>query len=80
MTIYGGKPYLVSSLGSTRGLYTYEDGRLLKVATGLTPELTDVKHTDAGAGVLWAVRLKDILHFDGKTWERIDFPLNPPIR
>ena len=80
MTIYGGKPYLVSSLGSTRGLYTYEDGRLLKVATGLTPELTDVKHTDAGAGVLWAVGLKDILHFDGKTWERIDFPLNPPIR
>ena len=47
---------------------------------GSPPELTDVKHTDAGAGVLWAVGLKDILHFDGKTWERIDFPLNPPIR
>ncbi len=80
MTMYGGKPYLVSSLGSTRGLYTYEDGRLLKVATGLTPELEDVKHTDAGAGVLWAVGLKDVVRFDGKSWERIDFPFNPPIR
>ncbi|MHC5307426.1 contractile injection system protein, VgrG/Pvc8 family, partial [Bartonella sp. LJL80] len=29
---------------------------------------------------LWIVGMKDILHFNGSAWERIDFPGNPPIR
>jgi len=78
---YGGQLYLGSSSNALSGLYRLEDAQLRRVGAGLKPELTDVSFVDAGAGVLWAIgEGKDIVHFDGKAWERIDFPHNAPIR
>jgi hypothetical protein len=80
VTMHQGTLYLGSAVGWESGLYTYESGRFSKVETGLKPGIAEVNHVDVGDGLLWAVGLKDIIRFDGKTWERIDFPLNPPIR
>jgi len=72
--IFEGRTFLASALGEEAGLYSYDNGRMERVLTGLAPEPKLIDWVDAGAGVLWAVGSKDIVRFDGKTWERIDFP------
>jgi len=78
--VFEDRTFLASALGNNAGLYTYENGRFNRVATGLAVEPKWIDRVDVGAGVLWAAGLKDIVKFDGKTWERIDFPFNTPIR
>lgn len=67
-------------LASNLGLFAFDGKRINEVRTGLTPELQDASVVNAVDGVLWSVGTKDIARFDGRTWERIDFPDNPPIR
>jgi hypothetical protein len=79
MTMHDGKIYLASS-ANPRGLFVYQDGRFNQVRSGLKPDIHDVHTVDSVGGVLWVVGSKDILRFDGKTWERIDHVDNTPIR
>jgi hypothetical protein len=80
MARFGEKLYL----GSNLGLYEYElgrtDARILKVVTGLAPEVRDAVTVDEAGEVLWSVGEKDIVRFDGSDWTRIDHPDNPLIR
>lgn len=76
-TIYEGRLYIACA---AYGLHVFDGAALKPVTTGLRPEPEEINQVDAGAGVLWGVGRKDIVHFDGKTWERIDFPFNTPIR
>ena len=80
MTMYDGTLYLAASGGDPFGLFTYRDGRIAPVRTGLQPEIADPHFVDSAHGVLWAMSIKDIVRFDGHAWERIDFPGHPPIR
>lgn len=79
-TFYQGKLWLASALGELQGIYVYDNDVVAKVTTGLEPEPAEINQIDAGAGVLWGVGGKDIVHFDGESWERIDFPFNTPYR
>jgi hypothetical protein len=76
MAMYAGKLYLSSA---SEGLFTYENARLKRVFTGLTPEIEDIHTVDISNNILWTVGLKDITRFDGQHWERIDFPGNDPV-
>jgi hypothetical protein len=80
VTMFEGKIYLGAGAGRPMGLMSYDGVRFEKVRTGLSPEVDDSHSVDSANGVLWSVGLKDIVRFDGKTWERIDFPGNTPIR
>ena len=82
MTQFQSKLYLTANggFGGPVGLFTFHNGRLDMVATGLKPDITDIHTVDSADGVLWAVGMKDILCFDGSTWLRIDYPDNPPVR
>ena len=82
MAKFKDKIYLASHGGGWDvGAYVYENNTLTKLVTGLTPETQHDAHTVTCTDEdLWIVGLKDILHFDGSAWERIDFPGNPPIR
>jgi hypothetical protein len=82
ITRFGGLIYLCSSgeFGGPVGLFTYDGHRLEQVSCGLTPDIHDIHTVTAADGILWAVGYRDILCFDGKTWQRIDHPDNPPVR
>lgn len=77
--LFKGKAYL----GSNLGLFVYDPADhaagILKVLTGMQPELQDANIVDAVDGVLWSIGPKDIARFDGKQWERIHHPDNPRI-
>jgi hypothetical protein len=79
MTMFQDKLYLASS-AKPRALYVYRGNGFDRVTTGLDPDLVDIHTVDSGYGALWTVGSKDILRFDGKSWERIDFPGNTPVR
>lgn len=79
VTKYEGKIYLASNANPC-GLFVYQGDRLEQVSSGLKPDILDVHTVDSVDGVLWVVGSKDILRFDGKTWERIDHVDNKPIR
>jgi hypothetical protein len=70
-------------MGSNMGLFCYDPNNHAKgireVVTGLSPELQDANVVDAVDGVMWSIGEKDIARFDGKKWERIHHPDNPPI-
>jgi hypothetical protein len=68
-------------LGSNYGLFRYDEARsrMIRVNTGLVPELRYVHTVGQADGVLWAVGPKDIAYFDGKTWTRLQHPDNPSI-
>jgi hypothetical protein len=80
ITMFDGKVYL----GSNRGPFFYDPARhdagIRPVTTSLSPELTDINYVDAKDGVLWMIGSKDLARFDGKHWQRIHAPRNPPIR
>lgn len=75
VTIYNGQVFLATNLG----LYTYAGGSVSPVKTGLAPEYKDGHILQVVDGVLWAVGYEDIVRFDGRQWERITFPGNPPL-
>ncbi|MDR2128476.1 MAG: hypothetical protein LBP52_05365 [Burkholderiaceae bacterium] len=79
MAMFEGRLYLASSLG----LFVYDPAShaagLRAVETHLRPGLQDANVVDACDGWLWSVGSKDIARFDGKRWERIHHPDNPPI-
>jgi hypothetical protein len=69
-------------LSSNDGLYAWDGQKIAKIKTGLKPEPAESWRldTDREGKTLWSFGVKDIAWFDGKTWERIDHPDNPPIR
>lgn len=76
MAMFQGKLYL-SSTGRPRGLFVYDGSKLERVNSGLMPDIDDVSAVSAvGDEVLWVMGEKDLLRFDGETWERIAFPPN----
>lgn len=80
VTQYEDDLYLGAGAGHPIGIMRYDGRRLERVYTELEPEVTDSHTVTASNGVLWSVGIKDIVCFDGKAWERIDFPGNTPIR
>jgi hypothetical protein len=78
MTLCGGKLYLGSN-SSPRGLFVYDGGLPQRVSCGMVPDIEDVNVIDSADDVLWVVGSKDLLRFDGQTWERIDSPDNDPV-
>jgi hypothetical protein len=78
MTLCGGKLYLGSN-SSPRGLFVYDGGLPMRVSCGMVPDIEDVNVIDSADDVLWVVGSKDLLRFDGKSWERIDYPDNDPV-
>ncbi len=75
VTMYDDQLFLATNVG----LYTYADGSVSPVRTGLVPEYRDGHILQVVDGVLWAIGYEDIARFDGKVWERIPFPGNLPI-
>ncbi|GAK73313.1 hypothetical protein RRU01S_35_00220 [Agrobacterium rubi TR3 = NBRC 13261] len=74
MASFQGKLYL-SSIGRPRGLFVFDGAKLERVEGDLVPGIDDVSAVSAvGDEVLWVMGEKDLLRFDGKTWERILFP------
>lgn len=73
--IYAGRLYLAAP----EGLFVRENDAVVPVATGLAPECRDAHVLQVVDGVLWSIGYADILRFDGRAWERIPFPGNPPI-
>jgi hypothetical protein len=71
-------------LGSDAGLFAYDPGKpaegIRQVTTGLVPELQDANVVDSRGKVLWSIGPKDIARFDGEKWERVQCPVNPPIK
>ncbi len=82
MTLFQGKLWITANggFGGPTGLFTYHNGRLDRVTTGLTPDIDDIHTVTSADGVLWTLGFRDILCFDGKIWTRIDYPGNPPVR
>jgi hypothetical protein len=78
MTLCGGKLYLGSN-SSPRGLFVYDGGLPQRVSCGMVPDIEDVNVIDSADDVLWVVGSKDLLRFDGESWERIDYPDNDPV-
>lgn len=69
-------------LASNLGLFTYDlfTKRIEPCLTGLRPEVQDSHVLEAKDGVLWSFGFKDLVHFNGRVWTRVDHPDNPPIR
>jgi hypothetical protein len=67
-------------LASHTGLHVLDGEHIRKVSTSLVPDLVDGHIVDVIDGVLWSVGYRDIARFDGRRWERVDLPGNPPIR
>jgi hypothetical protein len=78
MTLCSGKLYLGSN-SSPRGLFVYDGGLPRRVSCGMVPDIEDVNVIDSADDVLWVVGSQELLRFDGKSWERIDYPDNDPI-
>jgi hypothetical protein len=79
---FKGKIYISANggFGGPVGLFTYDGHKLEQVSCGLIPDIHDIHTVTAADGILWAVGYRDILCFDGQTWQRIDHPDNPPVR
>lgn len=67
-------------LATETGLYLHANGKTRPIRTGLDPDHTDGHILRVANGMLWSIGYVDILRFDGTSWERIEFPGNPPIR
>jgi hypothetical protein len=58
-------------VATMRGLYTLENDQLIPVDFGEDTPGT-YYHLSAADGVIWSIGAKDIMAFNGKTWNRID--------
>lgn len=72
--------YLGSNVGLLRCDPSGQNAAFRPVRTSLRPEIQDANIVDAVDDVLWSLGPKDIVRYDGATWERFDHPDNPPIR
>lgn len=80
MTLFDDTLLIAASSGRPNGLFVYDYGFLRPYETGLDPEIKYPHTLTARDGIIWAVATKDMIRFDGRRWERIDFPGNDPIR
>lgn len=68
MTSFDGHLY-VATLST---MYVLEDGDLYELDTGLG-EGVEFYRLDSRDGMLWSIAPKDLVRFDGETWERVPF-------
>lgn len=82
MAVFDGKIYLAANSADqvSGGLFVLKEGRLAQVETGLEPEIGGLSWLSATDEMLLAVGHKDILRFDGTTWDRVIYPGNDPVR
>ena len=72
-------------VATAKGLFTHDpqSRRLLRVNTGLHPELQDAHLLQAMDGVLWSFGYKDLAYWDSASgnaqWVRVHHPDNPRI-
>ena len=78
MATFGDKVYLAApgADGIRGGLYSYDGKSLSEVETGLPREIGGLSSLSATDEMLLVVGHKEIVRFDGKTWDRIDYPGN----
>ncbi|MCU4575948.1 hypothetical protein KTJ34_00765 [Acinetobacter courvalinii] len=65
-------------IASEQGLYVYADSDY-----SIVPELSDIQgviSVEEKDGVLWVLSYKQLIRFDGKTWDRINHPDNDEIQ
>ncbi|WP_128293460.1 hypothetical protein [Afifella aestuarii] len=80
MAVFGGRLYLAggSADGLPGGLFVLDGRRVKQVETGLDPEIGGLTWLSATDEMLLAVGHKEIVRFDGKRWDRVDYPGNQP--
>ncbi|NVB38750.1 hypothetical protein G6O69_12995 [Pseudenhygromyxa sp. WMMC2535] len=71
MTVFDGRLY-VATLSA---IWVLEDGELREIDTGLGGDV-EFYRLDSCEGMLWSIAPKDLIRFDGDTWERVPFPDN----
>ncbi|WP_337267443.1 hypothetical protein [Oryzifoliimicrobium ureilyticus] len=79
MALFQDRLYM-SSFADPRGLLVLNGDQIEQVHCDLTPDIKDVSAVAAVTDALWVMGTKDLLRFDGSTWERIHFPANDPVR
>ncbi|WP_337267444.1 hypothetical protein [Oryzifoliimicrobium ureilyticus] len=79
MALFQDRLYL-SSYSDPRGLLVLNGDQIEQVHCDLTPDIKDVSAVGAVTDALWVMGVKDLLRFDGSTWERIHFPADDPVR
>jgi len=65
-------------IASEQGLYIYADSEY-----SIVPELSDIQgviSVEEKDGVLWVLSYKQLIRFDGKTWDKINHPDNDEIQ
>ncbi|MBP1853428.1 hypothetical protein [Rhizobium halophytocola] len=75
MAVLAGKVYLAAS-GGSGGLFVCDNGRLARVETSLDREIGGLSWLSATEDMLLAVGHKEIVRFDGKSWDRVRYPGN----
>lgn len=78
MAKFGDNVYLAApgADGIRGGLYSYDGKSLSKVETGLPREIGGLSSLSATDEMLLVVGHKEIVRFDGRTWDRIEYPGN----
>ena len=65
-------------IASEQGLYIYADSEY-----SIVPELSDIQgviSVEEMDGILWVLSYKQLIRFDGKTWDKINHPDNDKIQ
>ncbi|WDZ50119.1 hypothetical protein LF296_12380 [Acinetobacter vivianii] len=65
-------------IASEQGLYVYSDSEY-----SIVPELSDIQgviSVEEKDGILWVLSYKQLIRFDGKTWDKINHPDNDEIQ
>lgn len=65
-------------IASEQGLYIYADSEY-----SIVPELSDIQgviSVEEKDGILWVLSYKQLIRFDGKTWDKINHPDNDEIQ
>jgi hypothetical protein len=61
-------------LSAATALYTWTADRLVKVDTGLSPNVRSANRLQVVDNVLWSFGYDDVLRYDGETWTRFACP------
>ncbi|WP_161974333.1 hypothetical protein, partial [Rhizobium deserti] len=82
MAKFKDKLYLAAASGdgARGGLFVYDGASVEKVDTGLAREIGGLSWVSATDEMLLAVGHKEIVRFDGKAWDRIEYPGNATDR
>lgn len=78
MAKFGDKVYLAApgADGLRGGLYAYDGNSISKVSTGLPREIGGLSSLSSTDEMLLVIGHKEIVRFDGTTWDRVDYPGN----